>query len=287
MNRKQALQILGLSEDDDAVFIRTRYRKLMKKYHPDASEDESAGLAMAQNLTEAYRILKEEGLLASEKNAVDWGLRENPDAFTKRMIYMEDDLFGNAITAETGLRGRFFWDPEIESFAALLKSVNMECIRILEMDPDEERQKGRAKLLHLLLQEFIDPLESLSILSSMGRVKNKGDTYTIPCQVKPFPGKEKTAFSGGKLSVTAEGSRLLAAASGESCGTIHFQENEFYYIVTPLIIQKAAKASLMLDEKRTHLSCRMEITVDKNRTTDATEKINAEIKRMLGNGSRN
>ena len=79
----------------------------------------------------------------------------------------------------------------------------------------------------------------------------------------------------------------MAAASGESCGTIHFQENEFYYIVTPLIIQKAAKASLVLDEKRTHLSGRMEITVDKNRTTDATEKINAEIKRMLGTGSRN
>jgi hypothetical protein len=43
----------------------------------------------------------------------------------------------------------------------------------------------------------------------------------------------------------------------------------------------------VLDEKRTHLSGRMEITMDKNRTTDATEKINAEIKRMLGTGSRN
>ena len=282
MNRVQALQILGVTGDDDAAFIRKRYRKLMKQYHPDASENESAGVAMAQNLTEAYRILKEEGLLTAGKDAADWGLRENPDAFTKRMIYMEEDLFGNVIHAETGLRGRFYWDPEIESFTALLRSVNKECMRILERDPDEEHRKSRAKLLHLLLQEFVDPLDSLSILASLGRVKNRENVYAVPCQVKAYPGKEKTIRSGRRLSVTAEGSRLLAAASGEKCGTVHFQENEFYYIVTPLILQKAAEASLVLTENRSHPGGRLEISVDAGRRADVMEKINAEIRRMLG-----
>ena len=57
MNKQQALDLLGLSEDDSPAFVRMRYRTLMKQYHPDVLKTGNQKIEMAQQLTEAYRLL--------------------------------------------------------------------------------------------------------------------------------------------------------------------------------------------------------------------------------------
>ena len=298
MNRQQALRLLGLSEDDDGAFIRTRYRQLMKQYHPDTGMAENE-LEMAQKLTEAYRILKAEASMGCGKNVIDWGLRENSQAFTKRTIFLEDVLFGHDITAETGIRGRFYWDPEMESFMALLKSVSAEVSGILERDGVVETSEAlenstsarkvqkQAKLLHLLLQEFINPYECLEALLSLGRIKREEQIYRIPCHLKPLAGKK--AFKDRELLVYAKESRLYAAEEEGLFGSIHFNENEFYYIITPLILRKEASGKVLPDReksfssgsKKPHFSGILNLTLKKTAGTDPTEKINQEIRRML------
>ena len=287
MNRQQALHIMGISEEEDAVYLRTRYRQLMKQYHPDSPEAGRDDLIIAQQLTEAYRILKAELSMSPGKAVRDWGLKENPQAFTKRTVFLEDFLFGHDISAETGIRGRFYWDPEIETFSSLLKSTGMETVRILENSGASFTQQDRAKLLHLLLQEFIDPCESLKAYISMGKVKTKDRVCLIPCHLKLLSGREKAFARNEKMSrnveleIFAEGSRLLAADQAGACGVVHFNENEFYYIITPLILRNEASARLFLEKGRTHLGGKLCLMPDQDAGTDVTEKINQEIRRML------
>lgn len=54
----ESFQILGLSPDtDDFQLIKTRYRQLIKKYHPDINKSSNA-VEKAQQINQAYKQLK-------------------------------------------------------------------------------------------------------------------------------------------------------------------------------------------------------------------------------------
>ena len=51
---------LGVSEDADAKEIKTKYRKLAMKYHPDRNPDDKKAEEMFKAISEAYEILGDE-----------------------------------------------------------------------------------------------------------------------------------------------------------------------------------------------------------------------------------
>lgn len=57
MEFKDYYKILGVSEDADAKAIKTAYRKLARKYHPDVSKENTAEERFKE-VTEAYEVLK-------------------------------------------------------------------------------------------------------------------------------------------------------------------------------------------------------------------------------------
>jgi len=59
MNFKDYYQILGLKPDADKKAIKTAYRKLARKYHPDVSTEDNAEEKFKE-VKEAYNVLKDE-----------------------------------------------------------------------------------------------------------------------------------------------------------------------------------------------------------------------------------
>ena len=53
-------KILGVSEDADVKEIKTKYRKLAMKYHPDRNPDDKKAEEMFKAISEAYEILGDE-----------------------------------------------------------------------------------------------------------------------------------------------------------------------------------------------------------------------------------
>lgn len=293
MDKQEAYKILGLPEDTEVEYIRRRYRELMKQHHPDVTGSSSSSLKKVQEATEAYRFLKSEGYLHPGKAEHDWGIRENRRAFTKRTIFMEEDLFGSEITIDTGIRGRYYWDPEIESFQMLLKSVGQEGVHILApfweklMDSKSQTQV-QAKLLHLLLQEFIDPYETLRLLYQSSEDEHENLRFCIPCHLKPKSKDINSIKAGPDIPVVAKGSILSIASPDDFAGTISFQENFMHYVATPLVKQGAAKAVFAMKDiiqrtqrRQSYINGDLILYVNGNRKQDQTENINAEIHRML------
>jgi curved DNA-binding protein len=58
MKYKDYYRILGVERDADAASIKTAYRKLARKYHPDVSKEGNAE-AMFKDVSEAYNTLKD------------------------------------------------------------------------------------------------------------------------------------------------------------------------------------------------------------------------------------
>ena len=323
MERSMACRILGIREDEeDQEYIRKQYRSLVKRHHPDVAGSGSGRLERVQQITEAYRVLKKDNILQPKKKKAVWPASENRAAFTQRNIYMEEEFFGNKMTIDTGIRGRYYWDPDLESFSLLMKSISLEMRHILEdyeMDRLSENSgiRVRAKLMHLLLQEFIDPYESIRLISTVVQADEAPPDlccYFIPCHLKadevrkslnnrdkypaysdegnpdplnnhrkdPDPLNIHTGYS-----VFVNGNNLAVADKAYS-GKVTFDENMFYYVVTPMIIQGAASVYFLPEKKTTGKirkgSCikgRLRLEVDETRKKDMTAKINQEIESML------
>lgn len=57
---KDLYQILGVRQDSDMKAIKTAYRKLAKKYHPDTNQGNPNAEMRFKEVTEAYEILSDE-----------------------------------------------------------------------------------------------------------------------------------------------------------------------------------------------------------------------------------
>jgi curved DNA-binding protein CbpA len=59
---KKALDTLGLPEAADAQAIRTRYKDLVKRHHPDANGGDRSTEGRLQEIIQAYKLLRTAGL---------------------------------------------------------------------------------------------------------------------------------------------------------------------------------------------------------------------------------
>ncbi|VEC21837.1 Curved DNA-binding protein [Shimwellia blattae] len=75
MELKDYYAILGVKRDDDLKAIKTAYRRLARKYHPDVSSEKDAE-ARFKEVAEAYEVLKDEGRRAEYDQL--WQHRNDP-----------------------------------------------------------------------------------------------------------------------------------------------------------------------------------------------------------------
>lgn len=243
MDRQEAYSLLGVESGDRLRDVRRKYHLLMHIHHPDVLY-ENGSADIARKLNEAFEIIKREGISSGIK-IVDWGIGENAAAYCKRKLYMEDNLFGDEIVVDTGAYGKYYWQPDMESFRMLLKSLGETVNGIL--DGSGTHRITKAKLLHLLIQEFIDPYECIGLLYPYD--EDEGSvlyTYRIKCQIKPMAKDADRLIDGETPEIKVKDSRLHIVIDSKVAGQIVFEEDSLFYLVTPLFLQKAAKAELRI-----------------------------------------
>lgn len=202
MTRKEAQAVLGITGQADSRTIKSSFRKLMARHHPDAAGSESPEvLRRAQLINEAYSTLRgtsEAGQTAftekkaARKEKTAWKGKTAEHAFTERTIYRAFSPWeGAGPIYEEAARGKYEWDPDLEDFGCLLKSVNEAAAELLEeaerrsrggwgderrgvgRKEDEHRREGgregrflcQAELFHLLAGQFIRPVYCLEKLA--------------------------------------------------------------------------------------------------------------------------
>lgn len=292
MNTTDAFRILGVSEDEDPEIIKKRFRELLREHHPDQAGNDPEHLNKTQQVILAYSCLKENGVLKELPEQADFGIRKNEQAFVKRSIFMQETLFGDEITVDTGMYGKYYWDPGMESFSLLLKSVSAAAEKLVnrysEVHHDDHVNPAAAKvkLLHLLLQQFIDPYSSIHQIEGVKQGREPR-SYRILCHAKPETGMSfpKDAYAAGTYPVIRNGNKLLIEDKIRC--VISFPDSALYYIVTPMILQGAAEGSFRLTEpagerkRRGYLTGELLLAVNEEKRKDATEKINDEIRKTL------
>jgi len=75
MDFKDYYELLGVSEDSDSKDIKTAYRKLARKYHPDMNPDPGAEDKFKE-VAEAYEVLKDAGRRAEYDELLQHGNRQ-------------------------------------------------------------------------------------------------------------------------------------------------------------------------------------------------------------------
>ena len=300
MNREEACRILGVRRGEDPTQVRRKYHLLLHRYHPDSAGDEDPeNLEWSRKVIEAFRFLKREAAQGSLQAGKAWGVRENEAAYCSRNIYMEDNLFGDSVILDTGSTGRYFWDPELETFSMFLRSIGeavrgcMDDVSDLfgpekEAPSDEVSMKFRTRLLHLLIQEFIDPYECLDqMYPYICRLPGQGVRYGIQCHImaeEEVLRKMQEGSADEKWLIRATGNRLFAGTESAGEGQIAFEETGLYYVVIPLFLQDAVLPDMQILERKEagrgkapYLKARLIVSVDRKRKRDLTKRITNEI----------
>lgn len=260
MELEEACRILGVRKGDSDIAVKSKYRKLMFLYHPDASGVEDGNLLrMAQRVNEAYTLLRKENLQMPDAEDDDgWQADENPNAYAERGIYVDYSFFDAQTPIREVTRGRYLWDPYIEEFPMMMKSIHDVCQDLLEQadrkhhiyslydHPDSEgRQTTAVRLFHLMMQEYINPL---SCIEKLGIPCEDGKGWEFDGAVA-IEGNLPTPNIGDPVHAIAHDTKIIICdANGEILGTLSFDDDSLYYVLTPLVCSDKVKVTCTAGE---------------------------------------
>ena len=288
MTRTQAYRVLGLTEDADRAEIKSRYRQLMHKLHPDSRSEEKENYPYsAREINEAYGILvkgkgakdsfirrtKESTTSKAEWEAKrqhrqkkNWNAPENPHAYCIRNIYQYvEDADGAVIGEFVITEGKYLWTIE-EDFPLFLKSIFACSNRLLqEIEAkleksvrEEERLKVQAELTYLLAQQFIDAPEMLGHFAEPGRKKEAEDEIFYFAAMLELMDTVHDMRAGTPLFPAAlkQHRLFLKKQSGEAAGYLSLKDDRLYYILVPLLEQKRAMVKIQVVAKQDRANMR-------------------------------
>ncbi|HAX12615.1 MAG TPA: hypothetical protein DCX58_05570 [Roseburia sp.] len=288
MTRTQAYRVLGLTEDADRAEIKSRYRQLMHKLHPDSRSEEKENYPYsAREINEAYGILvkgkgakdsfirrtKESTTSKAEWEAKrqhrqkkNWNAPENPHAYCIRNIYQYvEDADGAVIGEFVITEGKYLWTIE-EDFPLFLKSIFACSNRLLqEIEAkleksvrEEERLKVQAELTYLLAQQFIDAPEMLGHFAEPGRKKEAEDEIFYFAAMLELMDTVHDMRAGTPLFPAAlkQHRLFLKKQSGEAAGYLSLKDDRLYYILVPLLEQKRAMVKIQVAAKQDRANMR-------------------------------
>jgi len=214
MNLQEAASVLGIQNTDTAVTIKRKYHTLLHRYHPDTGSGSASATRM---IVEAYKILRD-----APRLPVSSLPPANPVAYCERTLYARHNLFeDDPADIYVRGRGRFLWDPEQEEFSLFARSVLLEARRLCQEQPE------RLKIVfHLLMQDFINPLESLRKMCD----DDKNDIYSMEGRLdRPLSGPVPCILTGTRIHA---GDALVS-----------FDDDAWYYIISMLLARNAAAAA--------------------------------------------
>jgi len=288
MTRTQAYRVLGLTEDADRAEIKSRYRQLMHKLHPDSRSEEKENYPYsAREINEAYGILvkgkgakdsfirrtKESTTSKAEWEAKrqhrqkkNWNAPENPHAYCIRNIYQYvEDADGAVIGEFVITEGKYLWTIE-EDFPLFLKSIFACSNRLLqEIEAkleksvrEEERLKVQAELTYLLAQQFIDAPEILGHFAEPGRKKEaEAEIFYFAAMLELMDTVHDMRAGTPLFPAALKQHRLfLKKQSGEAAGYLSLKDDRLYYILVPLLEQKRAMVKIQVAAKQDRANMR-------------------------------
>lgn len=288
MTRTQAYRVLGLTEDADRAEIKSRYRQLMHKLHPDSRSEEKENYPYsAREINEAYGILvkgkgakdsfirrtKESTTSKAEWEAKrqhrqkkNWNAPENPHAYCIRNIYQYvEDADGAVIGEFVITEGKYLWTIE-EDFPLFLKSIfacSNQLLQEIEAKleksvREEERLKVQAELTYLLAQQFIDAPEILGHFAEPGRKKEAEDEIFYFAAMLELMDTVNDMRAGTPLFPAAlkQHRLFLKKQSGEAAGYLSLKDDRLYYILVPLLEQKRAMVKIQVAAKQDRANMR-------------------------------
>lgn len=288
MTRTQAYRVLGLAADADRTEIKSRYRQLMHKLHPDSRSEEKENYPYsAREVNEAYGILvkgkeakdsfirktKESTTSRAEWEAKrqrrqkkNWNAPENPHAYCIRNIYQYVEDADRAVIGEFVItEGKYLWTIE-EDFPLFLKSI-FECSNRLlhgieakfgKSVREEKRLKVQAELTYLLAQQFIDAPEMLGHFAEPGRKKEAEDEIFYFAAMLELMDTVNDMRAGTPLFPAAlkQHRLFLKKQSGEAAGYLSLKDDRLYYILVPLLEQKRAMVKIQVAAKQDRANMR-------------------------------
>lgn len=269
MTIQEAASILGVTRQDDVRAIKQKFRKMIGQYHPDAvGSDEPEHIKKAQLINEAYSILRENAMQGKEIPAATpvWKARVVENAFTGRTIYMIlwEDHKKEYIEVT---RGRYEWDPDLEEFDCLLKSLNQAVLELLEKiehqngifqdyeyDLKTQRFPYQVQLFHVLAGQYILPVSCLKKLASpIKREEEKRHIYKFQAFLgtkgdsKIFRAMLRLKNGDLLYADSLKNNRIMVSdGKGASLGHLSLSEDSLYYVIIPLLQKHLAQVKFVV-----------------------------------------
>lgn len=272
MDVDEARRILGIGAQEDEKVMKACFRQMIRKYHPDAIGSElPEHRRRAQELNEAYRVLKiHYRSNPAAKKVIEWAAPLNTEAYAERNIYVPYSHEDAPVhLRRKAARGKYMWDPDEEEFPDFLRSVAEVSGQLLaEMETavfltSAERSKIRfryqAKLLKLLVQQFMEPLECLEKLAAAESVDADGRSIY---RFRSYLGAERGSEAYQNVIKLQNGEIIYPAALqnnriyvknnlGCLLGHLSFEDDALYVCIIPLLREKLAQVKMSVRRAET------------------------------------
>lgn len=299
----EALEILGLDEGASREEIKSKYRKLLHKYHPDSgvTEDkEEEYHKKTVKINEAYEILskRKPGTVHKRKAKTepkeDFGVWKAPlleNAYEAREILQPvEDSEGNELANITVAKGKFYWTKD-EDFKLFLLSIYNLSKSLLDLVDDKLRREERinktvyqAELAYILARQFINDTDAIRFVLGEGSVSDDG---TIVYRIRGMLEKNKFARTLGKSEFLYPekivNHRLyLKDKAGKSLGYLSFNDDRLYYIIVPMFEARKVQVMVMQNgesNKITDLLVWIKVSAQEEHSIEPD--YNDKIKRLL------
>ena len=143
-------RILGIFENADENEIKSKYRKLAMKYHPDRNPDDKKAEEMFKKISEAYEVLGDK----KKRKEYDKKLRENNNKASEgeHTDTNKKETEGNAKKGAETFYKNFSANPK-DIRNMFEKAFNMDDMNVLE----KEKMKEHKKRMEQSFENFFRP----------------------------------------------------------------------------------------------------------------------------------
>lgn len=269
MTIKEAASLLGVTRYDDDRTIKQKFRKMMGQYHPDAvGSDDPEHIKRAQLINEAYSLLREQVMkkMKIPTPSPVWKAKVLEHAFMERTIYMIlwEDHRKEYIEVT---KGRYEWDPDLEEFDCLLKSLNHIVMELLEKiehqndiyddteyDIKVQRFPYQVRLFHALAGQYILPISSLKKLVSPIKIDEQNrNIYKFQAFLgtKGYSNiyRAMSHLKNGDLLYidSLKNNRIMVSdRDGVLLGHLSLGEDSLYYVIIPILKKQLAQVKFVV-----------------------------------------
>lgn len=236
MDKSEAYRLLGISKKDSAVTIKRKYHRLMHMHHPDSTGKDD--LYMSQRINAAYQLIKDDVQNGISDDLIEWESDINPYAFCERSVFVDYSFLDKRIPIREVAEGRYLWDPYLEEFNMLARSV---AIRTADLVREYSYVGNEADVFHLLMQEYIEPI---SCIRKLGEVIEENDTSKCYEFTGAIGISDRNLL--WELRKMSDPVRLMGMErinriavyddSGVIYGELSYDDDSLYYVVNPVIV---------------------------------------------------